>query len=111
MSQIKFTKKEKDVFVNKQDVVLIVFPMKYAKNKKANTLPKRYPEFTLNILFSNNAQNNTFYYCFFGTDAYAMNLVSQKMKENAPQLIKLFAEIEEIKKSFNKAINNKTKLK
>lgn len=102
MNQTKLTKKEKAVFLDKQDVVFIVFPMKYAKDKKANTLPKRYPEFTLNIVFSNNAENNTFYYCFFGTDAYAMNLVSQKMKENTPQLFKLFAEIEEIKNSFNK---------
>ena len=93
----KLTKKEKEVFVDKSDVTIIVFPMRFCKNKRVNTLPKRYPSLTLNIVFSNNSTNNTFYYCFFGTTVYAMNLVSEKMKENTPELLKLFAEIEEIK--------------
>jgi hypothetical protein len=95
---IKFTKREKDVFLDKSDVVIIVFPMRFCKNKRVNTIPKRYPSLTLNIVFSNNSTNNTFYYCFFGTTVYAMNLVSEKMKENTPELLRLFAEIEEIKK-------------
>jgi hypothetical protein len=93
----KFSKKEKEVFVDKQYLIIITLPFKYHNNRKVNALPKKYKELQISICYSKNATKNSFFHCFFRPEDFIFSQWKDIMKNHTPILIELFKDIEAIK--------------
>jgi hypothetical protein len=86
------SKREKSVFLNKDFVVFLTFPMKFANNRRVSNLPKQFPNLAINCVFSKNATKNCFYHCMFSQEVLDANGTKDIMKENALYLTQLINE-------------------
>ena len=97
----KFSKKEKNTFVDKQYLIILTFPFKYHNNRKLAQLPKKYKDLGISICFSKNATKNSFFHCFFRPEDFIFSQWQDIMKNHTPILKELFKDIEAIKAAKN----------
>lgn len=102
MQNKKYSKIEKEVFIDKKYLIFLTFPLKYASSKKILSIGKRYPEFNIAVVFSKDATDNSFYHCFFGAEDFIFNKIGEIMYYKKERLYDLFNEMEELKIQFDK---------
>jgi len=67
---MKLTKKEKEIFINKDYIIILTIPIKYLKSRKLNSIIKKYNNLNINLVFSKNATKNYFYHIWFEYEKY-----------------------------------------
>jgi hypothetical protein len=62
---MKFNKKEKKIFIDKEYIIILTFPIKYLKSKKLNLIIKKYNYINISVVFSKNTNNKIYYHVWF----------------------------------------------
>lgn len=86
---MKPTAKEKRIFINKPYGIFLTFPMKYAKDRKINSLPKRHPELNIYVVFSNQLTRTSLYHWFTESGEGLQEIMKEKQTAFSLLLIEL----------------------
>jgi hypothetical protein len=91
-----YSKKEKEVFINKEFSLFLTFPIKEMNNLKIGRLRKKFPKLNIIIVFSKAATKNSFYHCNFSQQVLDAAYWQELMKKHNSDLQNLLQEINKI---------------